>query len=382
MLHLRKNADDFTSDFRCDFTILLAHIFAERGFHGSCVNQLNFPFAAFLLPVGQNPNECPNSCVVEHILRQCDDSLNQVVFNQIAAGVAFPTAGVPRENGRAVMYLGNAAAQRSILFHFCHIVQKEQQLTIACPRDHGHLFSTFKIGIKPGIQNFLFAAHLFCVNLPAFPVRRIGQHEIKLPCGVSVQGKRRAITDMFRLFPITFEQHIRLADCICFGVHFLSEQMNRYILSILPGNRQKPVLRDSKHTACPAGAIITGIGGVLDLIRNRHKDKICHQFNDIAGRPVFACLLVVFLVEFANQLLKDCPHAVVVKSGMLHYSLCIVFIDWLRREVDIWRNKFLNNCPQNISLNHRINLIAELELLQNLLHIRGETVQVSLKVGL
>ena len=111
--------------------------------------------------------------------------------------------------------------------------------------------------------------------------------------------------------------------------------MNRYILSILPGNRQKPVLRDSKHTACPAGAIITGIGGILDLIRNRHKDKICHQFNDIAGRPVFACLLVVFLVEFADQFLKNCAHAVVVQSWMLHYSLCIVLINWLRREVDI-----------------------------------------------
>ena len=158
--------------------------------------------------------------------------------------------------------------------------------------------------------------------------------------------------------------------------------MNRYILSILPGNRQKPVLRDSKHTACPAGAIITGIGGVLDLIRNRHKDKICHQFNDISGRPVFACLLVVFLIELADQFLKNRTHAVIIQSRMLHQSLSIVLINWLRREVNIRRNKFLNHRPQNIRLDHRVNLIAKLELLQNLLHIRGETVQVRLKVGL
>ena len=255
-------------------------------------------------------------------------------------------------------------------------------MTIACPRDHDHLFAAFKIGIKPGIQNFLFAAHLFCVNLPAFPVRRIGQHEIKLPCGVSVQGKRRTITDMLCLFPITFEQHIRLTDCICFGVHFLPKQMNRHILFQFLGNRQKSVLRNSKHTACPAGSVIAGIGGVFDLIRNRHKDKIRHQFNNIAGRPVFACLLVVFLIKLADQLLKNSTHAVVVKSWMPHYSLCIILINRLWREVDIRRNKFLNDRPQNIRLNHRVNLITKPELLQNLLHIRGETVQVCLKIGL
>ena len=255
-------------------------------------------------------------------------------------------------------------------------------MTIACPRDHGHLFTAFKIGIKAGIQNLLFTAHLFGVNFPAFPVGRIGQHKIELSCGVSVQGKRRAIADMIRLFPIAFEQHIRLADRICFRVHFLSKQMNRHILSILLGNRQKPVLCNSKHTASPAGSVITGVGGVFDLTRNRYKDKVCHQFNNIAGRPVFACLLVVFLIELADQFLKNRTHAVVVQPGVLQYSLRIVLINRLRREVDIRRNKFLNNCSQNIRLNHRINLIAELELLQNLLHIRRKTVQVSLKVGL
>ena len=69
-----------------------------------------FPPTAFLLLIRQNPDECPNPCVVEHILRQCDDSLNQVILNQIAAGIAFPAASVPRKNGRAVMYLSNAAA--------------------------------------------------------------------------------------------------------------------------------------------------------------------------------------------------------------------------------------------------------------------------------
>lgn len=106
---------------------------------------------------------------------------------------------------------------------------------------------------------------------------------------------------MLRLVSIAFEQHIRLADCICFGVHFLPKQMDRYIFPLLLGKRQEPVLCNGKHTACTAGSVIAGISRILDLGSDRHKYKVCHQFNNIAGCPVFPCFLVVVLIEFANQ---------------------------------------------------------------------------------
>ena len=186
---------------------------------------------------------------------------------------------------------------------------------------------------------------------------------------------------MLRLVSIAFEQHIRLADCICFGVHFLSKQMDRYILSLLLGKRQEPVLCNGKHTACTAGPVITRIGGIFNLSRNRHKDKVCHQFNNITGCPVFPCFLVVVLIEFANQFLKNRTHTVIVQSGVLHDSLGIILIDRLWGEVDIRRDKFLNHRPQNIRLNHRVNLVAELELLQDFLYIGRKTIQISFKVS-
>ena len=52
LLHLHKNTDDLLTDFWRKFAVFLAHIFTKRRFHSICVNQLDFPFAAFFLPVG------------------------------------------------------------------------------------------------------------------------------------------------------------------------------------------------------------------------------------------------------------------------------------------------------------------------------------------
>ena len=47
------------------------------------------------------------------------------------------------------------------------------------------------------------------------------------------------------------------------------------------------------------------------MVGNGHKNKVSHQFNDIAGRPVFPSLFVVFLIELADQfLLEDSKEAV------------------------------------------------------------------------
>jgi len=61
-----------------------------------------------------------------------------------------------------------------------------------------------------------------------------------------------------------------------------------------------------------AGAVIDEIGSRLDLVGDRQEDESRHQLDGVARRPVLARLLVVLLVEPADQLLKDCPHRVVV----------------------------------------------------------------------
>ena len=85
------------------------------------------------------------------------------------------------------MYFCNATAQRRVRFHLRHIVQQEQELPVTGAREHGKLFAAFKVGVESGVENLLFAAHLIGVCFPALAVWRIGEHEIKLPGGVSVQ---------------------------------------------------------------------------------------------------------------------------------------------------------------------------------------------------
>ena len=97
---------------------------------------------------------------------------------------------------------------------------------------------------------------------------------------------------------------------------------------------------------------------------------------------MFAGFLVVLLVELADKLLENRTHAVVIQSRMLHDGLCIILVDGIRREVDIRGDELLNDCTEDVCVNHGVNLIAELELLQNLLHIGREAVKVCLEVRL
>ena len=143
---------------------------------------------------------------------------------------------------------------------------------------------------------------------------------------------------------------------------------------------RQAILRNSEYTACSAGPVIAGISSVLDLICNRHKDKVCHQLNNITGRPVFAGFLVIFLVELTDQFLENRTHTVVVQTGMLENGLFLILVHRIRAEVDVRRYKFFNDCAENVCLDHGVDLIAELELLQNLLHIRRETVQIGFKI--
>ena len=95
---------------------------------------------------------------------------------------------------------------------------------------------------------------------------------------------------------------------------------------------------------------------------------------------MFAGFLVVLLVELTDQFLENRTHAVVVQTGMLENGLFFVFVHRVRTEVNIRRYKFFNNCAENVCLDHGIDLITELELLQNLLHIRREAVKICFKI--
>ena len=111
-----------STQFGCECTVFLAHVPTEWGFHVRCVDELDFPFASCILAVRENPDECADARVVKHILGDGDDRFHEIAFDHIAACVALAAARVTCEDGGAVMHLGDAAAERRILFHLCDVV--------------------------------------------------------------------------------------------------------------------------------------------------------------------------------------------------------------------------------------------------------------------
>ena len=98
-------------------TVLLAQVLAQwleplRG-----VDELHLSLAMVRLAVGDDPYVGGNAGVVEHVERQGHDRLQPVVFDDPAPDVAFPLASVAGEEGRAVVDLGDAAAQLCAVLH-------------------------------------------------------------------------------------------------------------------------------------------------------------------------------------------------------------------------------------------------------------------------
>ena len=158
--------------------------------------------------------------------------------------------------------------------------------------------------------------------------------------------------------------------------------MDRHLLAALPGETHKPLLRHGEHSARAECPVVAGVGGTLDGVRDRRKDKVAHQFDDIAGSPVFARLLVVLLVEAADKLLENRPHRVVVETGMLEDRLRVILPHGIGRKVDVWRHELGDDRSENVRIGHRRDLVAKLELLENLLDVRREAVEIRLEVRL
>ena len=189
-----------------------------------------------------------------------------------------------------------------------------------------------------------------------------------------VGGERGAEGDMQRLLAVALEHHVRLGDGVGLGVDLLAEQMDGHLFAGLRGDGVQAVLCHREHSTRSTGSVIARVRGVLDLVGDGRKHQVCHQLHDVAGRPVLASFLVVGLIEAANQLLKQRAHGMVVQAGQIAARP--------GAEVDIPADKLLDDRSENIGLDHGRDLVAELELLQNFLHVRGEAVQIGFKIRL
>jgi hypothetical protein len=135
-----------------------------------------------------------------------------------------------------------------------------------------------------------------------------------------------------------------------------------------------------EHAAGAAGAVIKQVGARIDLIGDGNEEQLRHKFDGIARRPVFASLFVVCLVEAADKLLENRAHGVVVEAGILHRAVAVQHR--LRAEIDRRIEEFLDQGAEHIGLGELRDLIAELEVVEDFLHVRRKAVEVGFEVGL
>ena len=114
-----------------EFAVLLAHVLAQRAKPLGGVDELHLAAAVLGLPVGEHPDVGGDAGVVEHVERQGDDGLQPVVLDDPAADVALALAGVAGEERRAVVDLGDAAAERGVVLHLAQHVGQEEHLAVA-----------------------------------------------------------------------------------------------------------------------------------------------------------------------------------------------------------------------------------------------------------
>ena len=293
-----------------------------------------------------------------------------------------PLPGVAGEQGAAVMHLGDAAAERGVLFHLGELVGQKEHLTVARTGDQRIRGIAGMLNHEARVAHVGLAAHALQVGLPALAVGWIGQHEIELAGRESVVGQGRVLRAAHNIvgsFPLTLEQQVGLADGVGLGIDLLAVEVGGHVLVVLGGELLQSVLGYGQHAAGAAGAVVEQIGAGFDLAGDGQEDESGHERHGVAWGPVFAGLFVVLLVEAAYQFLEDRAHAVVVEAGVFDRAVGVEGRS--RAEVDVGRGEFLDQRAQGVGFGETRNLVAELEVVEDVLHVGRKPVQVGFKIG-
>ncbi|OPY18726.1 MAG: hypothetical protein A4E74_00376 [Syntrophus sp. PtaB.Bin075] len=174
------------------------------------------------LPVREHPDVGGDARVVEHVERQCDDGLEPVVLDDPAADVALSLAGVAGKERRAVVDLGDAAAEVGGVLHLGKLIDQEHELPVRGTGDHLIFRVAAVLGDKAWVLDFALAAQALQIGLPALAVGRIGKHEVELLRREGIAGERGAVVHIFSLGPFAFEQQVRFGYGIRFRVYLLA----------------------------------------------------------------------------------------------------------------------------------------------------------------
>ena len=265
------------------------------------------------------------------------------------------------------MHLCHARPGRGVGAHLGHEVGEEEQLAIRRARDERKFLATVN-HLEAVVGHSILATHLLQVALPRLAVRWVGEHEVEPLGAEAVVGQRRLIPDVRRVFPGSLQDHVGRADGVRLRVDLLPEESGAYLLASAGGDGSERLIGHGQHPAGPARAVIDGVGARHDRSCHRPERQLGHEAHRVARRPVFARLLVVLLIEPPDQLLEDGPHGMVIHR--------------LRRQVHIGRREPGHQLRQCVNPRERVELVAELELVDDLDDVGRKAVKVGLEVCL
>jgi hypothetical protein len=262
-------------------------------------------------------------------------------------------------------------------FIFGQLVHQEHELPVAGAGDELEFGVAAVADDEARVVESLLAAHALQIGLPTLAVGRVGDHEVEL--ALNGTGRRTAWICLrrrrcSRLAAFALQQQVGLADGVGFVADFLPEQVDGDFLAVVVGQFVQGFLGHGQHAAGAAGAVVEQIGAGLDAVGHGQEQQLGHELDHVARREVLARLFVVLFVEAADQLLEHGAHAVVVQRRQLDAAIRV--LHGQRREVDLGVEEVLDQVAQDVGIDQLLDLVAEIELGEDFLHVGRETVEV------
>ena len=364
-----------------EFAVLVAQVLAQLAIHQVGVDQLHAAPPRRGLGVGQQPDVGGDASVVEQVIRQLDDGVQQVVFDDVAADVGFAAARVAGEQAGAVVDRGDTRADGAVGdgLHLAHHLHQEQQLPVAGAGggvDGFHLAPKVgQIDPKARVDDVLAILDVPEFAAPAFAVGRVGQHEVEALAREFVGRQRGADLDVLGV--VALDHHVGFADGVGLVVDFLAVKID-----VAPGGDGALGLLDvvlglGQHPAAAAGRVVDGHHRG-QLAADRVEDEVGHQVDDLPRGEVLPGFLVVLFVELADQLFKDIAHAEVRQAG---HQVAIRVLGVVGRQVDVGGDELFEDVEQDLLVRHVPHLLLQLEAGDDLFDVVAESAEVFLDVG-
>ena len=274
-------------------------------------------------------------------------------MDKVAANLGGTATGIACEQGRTVL---NDRHTPGAFLQLLYAVEHKQHLSVRDRRQAGTetaIITTLCLGF-----------HLRFLTLPVNAEGRIRDHIVKFIAAERIIAQ--GITVFHAGCVAALDQHICLGNRISFGVELLSKAGQGGILA----NILQALSQAAQHLRSAHGHIIGRFGAALgsDFLLFGGNEQLGHQVNNVPAGEVGTSLFVVGFGEFADQLFKNVAH---VGGG-----------DFLRGHIALAGIELLQGDVEDTALDHQLDGIVKVEVLNDVLDIGGKTLKIGFKVAL